>query len=399
MIFKFFIKNIIISFVSKILLKNIFFINYCFNKFKKKSYSENINLKKRNIIRFIKYRYRIKLPLVETGIKPILFLNNKNLLNKIEQQFLLEALGSRTIGKPIEEITIFAKKVCKNFSNFFYEKSLEDSDTEPKIKLSYQQNLSIINKFKILNRNQITFLNRKIKNKIKENSKILEIGYETGGHSLIAFEKLGYNVTGIDNFYYDKFKSDVLEHIEISKIIKNNVYFVHGDISNSNHNIESKFDLIYSTSVLEHIKDIKSAFLQMNNLLNKDGIIFHNYNPFFSVNGGHSLGIGDAPFMHLRLSFDEYIEYIKLNRKYEADIATKWLNHSMNKETSQQRLKQIINETGFEILFFQSNNYNKFNFDMNKEIFNECIKNYNFLTLEDLLGSSVTIIAKKIVQN
>ncbi len=396
MFLKFLIKKITISIISKILLKKIFFINYFLFIFKKKPEAENINFKKKNIIRFSNYRYKIKLPLVGTGIKPILFLNNKNLLNNIEKQFLFEALGSRTIGKPIEEIVNFANQVCRNFKNFFYENSLENLNNEPKIKLSIKQNLSIINKFKILNYNQINFLNRKIKNKLKENSNVLEIGYENGGHSLLAFEKLGFDVTGIDNFYYDKFKSDTLEHKEISKIIKNNVNFVYGDISNSNHNIEYKFDLIYSNSVLEHIKDIKGAFFQMHNLLKNDGIIFHNYNPFFSVNGGHSLGIGDAPFMHLRLNFNDYIDYIKLNRKYESEIATKWLNHSMNKEISQQRLKKIIHETGFEIIFFQSNNYNKFNFDINKQILNECIQNYNFLTLDDLLGSNVTIIAKKI---
>ena len=391
---KFFIKKILITLIGKIIKKNIFYITFLHNLFKKKLDIENIYLKK-NIIRYPKYRYKIKLPLLETGIKPILYLNNKNLLNNNEKKFLFEALGTRTISKPIEEIIYFAKNVCKNFKNLFYEKSLENTNMEPKIKLPNEQHLSIINEYKVLNHNQINFINSKTKNKIKDNSKILEIGYESA-YSLIAFEKMGFDVTGIDNFYYDKFKSDILDHVEISKILKNNVNFVIGDISNSNHNIENKFDLIYSTSVLEHIKDMKGAFLQMHNLLKQDGVMFHNYNPFFSVNGGHSMGIGDAPFMHLRLNINEYIDYIKLNRKYESEIAIKWLNYSMNKEVSQQRLKKLIIDAGFEIIFFQSNNYNKFNFDINKKIFDECIKSYEFLTLEDLLGSSVTVIAKKI---
>ena len=391
---KFFIKKILITLIGKIIKKNIFYITFLHNLFKKKLDIENIYLKK-NIIRYPKYRYKIKLPLLETGIKPILYLNNKNLLNNNEKKFLFEALGTRTISKPIEEIIYFAKNVCKNFKNLFYEKSLENTNMEPKIKLPNEQHLSIINEYKVLNHNQINFINSKTKNKIKDNSKILEIGYESA-YSLIAFEKMGFDVTGIDNFYYDKFKSDILDHVEISKILKNNVNFVIGDISNSNHNIENKFDLIYSTSVLEHIKDMKGAFLQMHNLLKQDGVMFHNYNPFFSVNGGHSMGIGDAPFMHLRLNINEYIDYIKLNRKYESEIAIKWLNYSMNKEVSQQRLKKLIIDAGFEIIFFQSNNYNKFNFDINKKILDECIKSYEFLTLEDLLGSSVTVIAKKI---
>ena len=75
MISKFLIKKITIHLISKFLSKNIFLINYCIDLFKKKSNAENINFKNKIIFRFTSYRYKIKLPLVGTGIKPILFLN------------------------------------------------------------------------------------------------------------------------------------------------------------------------------------------------------------------------------------------------------------------------------------------------------------------------------------
>ena len=132
----------------------------------------------------------------------------------------------------------------------------------------------------------------------------------------------------------------------------------------------------------------------MNNLLKND-IIFHNYNPYFCVNGGHSLGIGDSPFMHLQLDHEEYISYIKKNRPFESSIATDWINNHMNKEISQEIMKSKITAAGFETIYFESFNFHKYNLDFNEEIYCNIKKNYNFLTRNDILGTSVTFIAKK----
>ena len=68
----------------------------------------------------------------------------------------------------------------------------------------------------------------------------------------------------------------------------------------------------------------------------------------------------------------------------------------MNKKISQERLKDLIIKNGFKIIHFQSNNLNKFNFDISNKLYKECLKNYDFLKLEDLLGHSITFIATKI---
>ena len=389
-----FIKNIIISTFSELLKKYIFVIHKILKSNNKQKNILFIKLNKKKLIISNSYRYKIKIPVTQTGLKPLLYLKKKNLLNKSEIHFLREAIGVKTLGKPIEEIKLFSKKVCKKFENFFYEESLVDKTLIPKIKLSEKENLKIINYFKTLNIKQINFYNSKIKKKIKSDNKILEIGYSTGGHSLIAFERIGFNVSGIDNFYDGHFKPKILDHLKISEQIKNKINFIQGDISKTN--FDEKFDLIYSTSVLEHINNIEDSLKNMYSLLNSNGSIFHNYNPFFAFNGGHALGIGDAPFMHLRLSIEEYKNYIKLYRPYESEIAIRWLEHSMNKKISQERLKDLIIKNGFKIIHFQSNNLNKFNFDISNKLYKECLKNYDFLKLEDLLGHSITFIATKI---
>ena len=394
MIKNYFIKNILIRIFSKILLKNIFLLSKIINFNNNKKNIQIFKLSKKNVTIDNTYRYKIKIPLTQTGVKPLLFLKKKNLLTTSQENFLKDSIGERTLGKSIDEINLFSNTVCKNFKNFFYDESLANNKISPKIKLSELENNIIINEFKKLNTNQINFYNKKIKKKLKSNDKILEIGYSTGGHSLIAFERMGFKVSGVDNFYDGNFKPEILDHIKISEQIRNNVNFIDGDISKIN--FEEKFNLIYSTSVLEHIVDIEASFKNMYNLLNSGGSIFHNYNPYFSVTGGHALGTGDAPFMHLRLSIDEYKEYIKLYRPYEYEIATNWIKNSMNKEINQKRLKNLLINNGFKIIYFQSNNYNKFNFDINKKIYEECLKNYKFLELEDLLGHSVSFIATKL---
>ena len=394
MIKNYFIKKIIIRILSKILQKNIFILSKIINFHNINKNFQILELKKKKLKIFNNYRYKIKIPKWKTGIEPLLFLEKKNLLTNSQKSFLKDAIGEKTIGKSIEEIISFGNKVCKNFEKFFFDESLIDTKNPPKIKLSELENNEIIGNFQNLNTNQINFYNKKIKKKLKLNDKILEIGYSSGGHSLIAFERMGFKVSGIDNFYDGTFKPIILDHIKISKQIKNNVNFIEGDISKIN--LEDKFDLIYSTSVLEHISDIETSLKNMYSLLNSGGSIFHNYNPYFSFNGGHAFGTGDAPFMHLRLNIDEYNEYIKLYRPHEAKIAIKWLKNSMNKEINQKKLKKLLLSSGFKIIYFQSNNFNNFNFDIDKKIYDECIKNYKFLELEDLLGHSVSFIATKL---
>ena len=395
MLNKILFKSFLIKIFNKIINKKVFFL-FSFLKINlKKNRAKIIKFNKKQIVIYKDYRYKIKLPLTSTGLKPLIFLRKKKLLDSNESKFLEKAIGARTIGKPIEEIISFANLVCKKHSHLFHEESLEDVNEAPIIKISTNENKKIIKNFVIQNINQINFLNKKNKKILPLGSKVLEIGYSTGGHSLIAFQKIGFEVVGIDNFYYGNFKPKILNHVLVNKQINNNVNFINADITNDNLNLEKEFDLIYSTSVLEHIIDLEKALKQMHKLLKTKGLIFHNYNPFFSVYGGHALGNGDAPYMHLRLNIKEYTDYIRTYRPYEAEIAIKWLNNSMNRNINQRKLKNLLEKCGFKIVFFQSNNYHKLNLDINKKIFNECIKNYNFLELEDLLGHSVTFIASK----
>ena len=93
-------------------------------------------------------------------------------------------------------------------------------------------------------------------------SRLLEIGYTSGGYSLFGFEKLGFEVSGIDNGY------DGIEHLGLlpdvlKRRINSDVNFIAGDITTKTMFPENNFDVIFSSSVLEHIQNIEKAFSEI----------------------------------------------------------------------------------------------------------------------------------------
>src|SRR5436190_10566445 len=77
------------------------------------------------------------------------------------------------------------------------------------------------------------------------------------------------------------------------------VRFVEDDITASNLE-PGTFDAVVSFEVLEHV-DARRAFASMASLLRPGGIGYHDYNPFFALNGGHALCTLDFPWGHARL--------------------------------------------------------------------------------------------------
>jgi SAM-dependent methyltransferase len=77
--------------------------------------------------------------------------------------------------------------------------------------------------------------------------------------------------------------SKLINQEEISK-----VSFIEDNITVSSVESES-MDVKVSWEVLEHITSPNYAFKEMSRILKPGGFAFHQYNPFFSVDGGHSL--------------------------------------------------------------------------------------------------------------
>lgn len=106
----------------------------------------------------------------------------------------------------------------------------------------------------------------KLKNLLKTNSKLLEIGSGPGSDWKLLNES--YKVTGSDN------SQEFLRHL---KATNPNGTFLELDAVNLN--IDEKFDGIYSNKVLHHLRDdeLKESVKNQHRIVNAHGIICHSF--------------------------------------------------------------------------------------------------------------------------
>jgi SAM-dependent methyltransferase len=109
----------------------------------------------------------------------------------------------------------------------------------------------------------------------------------------------------------------------VAGIPSGRVRFVEDDISASSLEPGS-FDAIVSFEVLEHVASPRAAFASMARLLAPGGVAYHDYNPFFSVIGGHSLCTLDMAWGHARLERVDFERYLVEVRPAEADQALRF---------------------------------------------------------------------------
>ena len=249
--------------------------------------------------------------------------------------------------------------------------------------------------------------------KISKEMNILEIGAANGPATFQIASKLPQSVVGSDivqyqinqstirkgnqkineqeTNYINKTRKKVGEFFD--KKTKSIVSFIEDDICNSRIESSSK-DLIVSWDTLEHLNNPQKAFKEMFRILKPGGYSFHEYNPFFSFNGGHSLCTLDFMWGHVRLRTTDFQKYLKQFRPLEYDLAMRFYNENLNRMTSNQ-LKQYISKAGFQQIMFFPHIYVQNYFDLNEKIFVECKNNYPSLELVDLVSPALYIGLKK----
>ncbi|MBU1158550.1 MAG: class I SAM-dependent methyltransferase [Candidatus Thermoplasmatota archaeon] len=96
---------------------------------------------------------------------------------------------------------------------------------------------------------------------------------------------------------------------------------------------ENAYDLIVSWETLEHITDPRKAMANMFRALRPGGMSFHDYNSFYSLEGGHSLCTLDFPYGHARLSAGDFERYVREYRPQGLDVSMNFYNHCLNRMT------------------------------------------------------------------
>jgi len=321
-------------------------------------------------------------------------LKNKNLLKEEDIRYLHHVIGDRTISASLTEIRQRLSPYLEKYADLFI--SLEVPDIGKRL---LKPSVEEINKAVDLKTGQHINVIEKIRSLTshspKRGEKVLEIGYTSGGESIIAIEKAGYKALGIDNFYYDSI-SPVSRHEYIRNSIQTKAEFLIGDITKETPIEEESVSLVISYSVLEHIKDLNAAFSEMYRLLRPGGVMFHRYDPYFYILGGHSHGTLDSPWAHMRLNEIEIEKYITELRPYEAEITLPWIRNALNRNHTQNDMQKALASNGFLIKFWENTNLPQDKCDLlNSQIVRECLDINRNISLQDLMTSSVAFIAEK----
>jgi 2-polyprenyl-3-methyl-5-hydroxy-6-metoxy-1,4-benzoquinol methylase len=241
---------------------------------------------------------------------------------------------------------------------------------------------------------------------------VLEVGCHNGLKTFLLCKEECANVTGSDvSFYYEKQleadgKKEVDNYLDTlrqtvtnlfngkeKQAIEKKVKFIEDDITKSNIK-ENSFDVIASWETLEHVIDIDSALNNMSKILKKNGIAFHEYNPFFSLNGGHSLCTLDFPWGHCRLNENDFKRYLKEFRPNEIQLAESFYKNSLNRLTMKD-LEKACKNAGLEVLtlipFVKKAHLSIFN----NQFFEEAKEHFINLTSMDLISPVVWVMLKK----
>jgi SAM-dependent methyltransferase len=174
------------------------------------------------------------------------------------------------------------------------------------------------------------------------------------------------------------------------------VRFVEDDVTDSRLETGS-FDAIVSFEVLEHLLDPAAAFAAMTRLLRPGGIMYHDYNPFFAVNGGHSLVTLDIPWGHARLDDADVERYLRQIRPSEADQALRFYRESLNRMT-QHDLRAGLAAAGFEILAIVPWTQRNLIERLGPDILADVVRNHPTATAEDLLATFVSVVARRPIE-
>ena len=206
-----------------------------------------------------------------------------------------------------------------------------------------------------------------------EQARALEVGCYDGGRSFAMAAEFACAVTAADlpEYYVQQQQGSSISPQEIARSAAwlfelrdrtrqaflresenaaavDAVRFVDQDIARLD--VEDRpFDLIVSWEVLEHLRSPERCFERMFRLLRPGGLMFHEYNPFFCLEGGHSICTLDIPFGHARLSSSEFEHYVRQERPLEADVDLRFYHMNLNRMTLAD-LRVGCETAGFSIL-------------------------------------------------
>lgn len=341
------------------------------------------------------YRYSVKKGWQAIApLKALGDLEALGLLKDEEIHFVKEAVGHRTITRPINEISEIALPILRRHSHLFIPGSLDDG-TKPLLVTPDRVVSQAIDRSAGSHKRSLDYLAENGLFTRDETPRALDVGFGSG-YASIAWERCGFEVVAIDNEFGESEQWRRTKVLKLKSRLRSDVRFDVADITTRTKYDDDSFDLIYSGSVLEHIVNLPDAIKEMSRLLRPGGVMVHNYNPFYGYNGAHALGIPDTPWGHTLMSAEDTRRYFWKFRPHEAKISSEWTDTALTRDYPIAKVQELLSDTGFHIHRWLEIKSPKMDpHSLTPEIVREALRINPGITISDLLASGVSFIARK----
>ena len=132
----------------------------------------------------------------------------------------------------------------------------------------------------------------------------------------------------------------------------------------------------------------------MHRLLKPGGVGYHDYNPFFSLIGGHSLCTLDFPWGHARLDHDDVERYLRENRPDAVAQTLRFFDGSLNRMTLAD-MREAVGAAGLELVAVLPWSDRGLSRDLTQDVLAEVRRSYPTATIEDLLATFVSVVVRR----